>query len=481
MLQARCCVRLCVGAARATLFETMLLQRGLSAASLRPGRTPTFLARRSPGFVASAQVAERGPDFEAGRRPPAFEAVRADHWDDWRWQMAAAVRTPERLARVLPLSAAELAGCEASKKRLALAITPYFLGLLGKEGCPLRRQVVPQPEEALLGQDEALDPVAEEASSPAPGIVHRYPDRVLFLVTAFCTSYCRYCFRSRLVSDARGYGFQPELEAGLAYIVANPEIRDVLISGGDPLLLSDGKLDELLGRLRAIPHVEFVRLGTRAPVFLPQRVTPGLCEVLRKHGPIWLSLHVNHPAECTAELHEALSKLRLAGGCVLGNQSVLLRGVNDDAGTMKALQHRLLRMAVHPYYVHSCDVVQGAGHFRVDLRKALEIMESLRGHTTGYAVPHFVVDAPGGGGKVPLNGQYVVGYTEEHVVLRNFEGRLFKYPLYGAASGLSPPPSSPPLRPDAEAEATGRGVPPLSSLAMTAPGMPSGMALAEES
>ena len=390
--------------------------------------------------------------------------------------MAAAVRTPARLAQVLSLSPEERAGCEASKGRLALAITPYFLGLLGDEGCPLRGQVVPRPEEALSSQDEALDPVAEDASSPTPGIVHRYPDRVLLLVTAFCASYCRYCFRSRLVSDARGYGFRPELEAGLAYISAHPEVRDVLVSGGDPLLLADGKLDELLGRLRAISHVEFVRLGTRAPIFLPQRVTDGLCEALRRHGPVWVSLHVNHPAECTAELRDALSKLRLDGGCVLGNQSVLLRGVNDDVETMKALQHRLLRMGVHPYYVHSCDVVQGAGHFRVDLRKALEIMEALRGHTTGYAVPCFAVDAPGGGGKVPLTGQYVVGYDDRHVVLRNFEGRLFKYPLYGAA-GPSSVPASSPLRPDAEAEAAARGVPALSSLSRTAPGMPSGMAL----
>ena len=285
-------------------------------ASWRPGGSSTSAVRRSPGFVASAQIA-RPSDFEALRRPPAFEALHTEQWDDWRWQMASVVRAPERLARSLPLSAAELSGCEASKNHLALTFTSYFLGLLREEGCPFRRQVVPQPEEASVGKDEALDPVAEDASSPVPGIAHRYLDRVLFLVAAFCTSYCRYCFRSRLVSDARGYGFQPELEAGLAYIAARPEARDVLISGGDPLLLSDGKLDELLDRVRAIQHVEFVRLGTREPVFLPQRVTPGLCEVLRRHGLLWLSLHVNHPAECTAELYQAFPMLRLAGGCVL--------------------------------------------------------------------------------------------------------------------------------------------------------------------
>jgi len=270
--------------------------------------------------------------------------------------------------------------------------------------------------------------LGEDEHSPVPGLVHRYPDRVLFLVTDRCAAYCRYCTRSRLVSNAQDYNFHPEYEQGLRYIEAHPEVRDVLLSGGDPLLLSDKKLEHLLSRLRAIKHVEFIRIGSRIPVFLPQRITPALCEIFKTYGPIWMSIHVNHPREATAELRDACERLSFAG-VPLGNQSVLLAGVNDDAEVMKALVHRLLRMRVRPYYLYQMDLITGGAHFKVDVRKGLEIIRSLRGHTTGYAIPQYVIDAPGGGGKVPINPEYVESITDDLIVFRNYEGRRFQYPL----------------------------------------------------
>jgi len=258
--------------------------------------------------------------------------------------------------------------------------------------------------------------------------VHRYPDRVLFLVTDRCAAYCRYCTRSRLVSNAQDYNFHPEFEQGLRYIENHPEVRDVLISGGDPLLLSDKKLDHLFGRLRAIKHVEFIRIGSRIPVFLPQRITPELCDIFKKHGPIWMSIHTNHPKEATAELRSACERLSFAG-VPLGNQTVLLKGINDDVDIMKALMHRLLRMRVRPYYIYQMDLITGGAHFKVDVRKGIEIIRALRGHTTGYAVPQYVIDAPGGGGKVPINPDYVEKITDTEVVFRNYEGQQFRYPL----------------------------------------------------
>jgi lysine 2,3-aminomutase len=248
------------------------------------------------------------------------------------------------------------------------------------------------------------------------------------LVTNVCAAYCRYCTRSRLVSGAQGYDFHPNFENALRYIEEHGEIRDVLLSGGDPLLLSDQKLDYLLGRLRQIEHVEFIRIGSRVPVFLPQRVTPGLQEVLRRHGPVWMSLHVNHPRECTEELYGATEGLSMAG-VPLGNQSVLLRGVNDDARVMTSLVHRLLMMRVRPYYLYQCDLITGSRHLRAEVSKGIEIIRALRGHSTGYAVPQFVIDAPGGGGKIPINPEYVQSITDEEVVMRNFEGKEYRYPL----------------------------------------------------
>lgn len=357
------------------------------------------------------------------------DVAEAD-WGDWRWQLRHRITKLEELERYMELTPEEREGCLFARSKLSLAITPYFFNLIDREDpdCPVRRQVIPRAEEMVVSPEELLDPVGEEGSMGVDGLVHRYPDRCLFLVTNVCAAYCRYCTRSRLVSNAQGYDFHPNYENAIKYIEEHEEIRDVLLSGGDPLLLSDKKLDHLLGRLRAIPHVEFIRIGSRIPVFLPQRVTPELQEVFRKHGPVWMSIHVNHPKECTQELYEATEKLTMAG-VPLGNQSVLLKGVNDDVDTMRSLMHRLLMMRVRPYYLYQCDLITGSRHFRTDVRKGLEIIEGLRGHSTGYAVPQFVIDAPGGGGKIPVNPEYVQGITETEVVMRNYEGREYRYPL----------------------------------------------------
>jgi lysine 2,3-aminomutase len=270
------------------------------------------------------------------------------------------------------------------------------------------------------------DPCGEDSHSPVPGLVHRYPDRVLFLVTDRCAAYCRYCTRSRLVSNATGYDFHPEFDKQIAYIAEHPEVRDVLLSGGDPLLFSDEKLESLLSRLRAIPHVEFLRIGTRIPIFLPQRITPELCAMLKQFHPLFMSVHTNHPRELTTEVRDALGRLADAG-IPLGNQSVLLRHVNDDVTVMQALVQKLLMCRVKPYYIYQCDLITGSSHLRASVRKGLEIMEQLRGHTTGYGVPTYVIDAPGGGGKVPVSPEYVLSRNRDRTVLRNYEGKVFEY------------------------------------------------------
>jgi lysine 2,3-aminomutase len=355
--------------------------------------------------------------------------VPASDWNDWHWQLRNRITTLEQLEKLIELSPQERAGCLFAAHKLALAITPHFFNLIDPQDphCPVRRQVIPHIDESVVAPGESDDPVGEEGTMPVPGIVHRYPDRVLFLVTDRCASYCRYCTRSRLVSNAQAYDFHPELEQGLQYIAAHPEVRDVLISGGDPLLLSDGKLDALLGRLRAIPHVEFIRMGSRIPVFLPQRITPELADIFRKHGPVWMSIHTNHPKEITRELAEACERLSLAG-VPLGNQSVLLNGINDTPEVMKSLVHRLLMMRVRPYYLYACDLIEGSTHFRAPIQKGIDIVRALRGHTTGYAVPQLIIDSPGGGGKVPINPEYVQAIHDGIVELRNFEDRSYIYP-----------------------------------------------------
>ena len=351
-------------------------------------------------------------------------------WKSWIWQLQNRLTSIEDLEKYMTLTPAEKEGCYFANRKLAFAITPYFFNLIDRDdpNCPVRRQVIPRREEMDVAPEELLDPVGEEHSMKVEGLVHRYPDRVLFLVTDRCASYCRYCTRSRLVSNAQDYNFHPEFEQGLQYIEKHPEVRDVLLSGGDPLLLSDRKLDYLLSRLRDIPHVEFIRIGSRIPVFLPQRITPELGEILKKHGPIWISIHVNHPRECTLELKEACERL-VYSGVPLGNQSVLLKDVNDDLETMKSLVHRLLMMRVRPYYLYQCDLITGSAHLRSDVKTGIKLIQGLRGHTSGYAIPQFVIDAPNGGGKIPINPNYLKEITDDDVIMSNYEGDEYRYPL----------------------------------------------------
>lgn len=374
----------------------------------------------------------------------AWSAVEPKDWNRWRWQLQNRITTLEELEERMTLTPEEKAGCAFANRKLALAITPYFFNLIDPEdpNCPIRRQMIPRADEMYSAPEEMLDPVGEENTKPVDGLVHRYPDRVLFLVTDQCAAYCRYCTRSRLVSNAQDYNFHPEFEAGLQYIEEHPEVRDVLLSGGDPLLLNDRKIDYLLQRLRAIPHVEFIRFGSRIPVFMPQRITPELCSIFKKHGPIWMSIHANHPRECTHELREACERLTCEGGVVIGNQSVLLKGINDSVEVMRSLIHRLLMMRVRPYYIYQCDLITGSQHFRTEVKTGIEIIKGLRGHTTGYALPQYVIDAPGGGGKVPINPEYVQKITDDEVILKNYEGKTFRYPLHKgkpvASSGDAP-------------------------------------------
>ena len=373
-----------------------------------------------------------------------WESVANDDWNDWRWQLKNRVTTLEQLQQHIPnLTEAETEGARLADTKLAMAITPQFFNLIDTEDpeCPIRRQVIPAIDETFTSPWEMDDPCGEDSHSPVPGLVHRYPDRVLFLVTDRCAAYCRYCTRSRMVSNATGYGFRPDFEQQLDYIREHPEVRDVLLSGGDPLLLSDGKLHLLLTKLREIPHVEFIRIGSRIPIFLPQRITPELCAMLKEFHPLFVSVHANHPRELTTEVRAGLARLADAG-IPLGNQSVLLKGVNDDETVMKALLQKLLMCRVRPLYIYQCDLINGSAHLRTSVRRGLEIMETLRGHTTGYAVPQYVIDAPGGGGKVPVAPNYVLSHNADRVVIRNFEGKVFEYPEAPDGTPLHPRPTS---------------------------------------
>jgi lysine 2,3-aminomutase len=364
-------------------------------------------------------------------------------WNNWRWQLQHRITSAEQLQRLMPtLTPEEFAGATLANTKLALAITPYFFNLIDPtdENCPIRWQVIPRIEETNTAPWEMTDPCGEDSHSPVPGLVHRYPDRVLFLVTDRCAAYCRYCTRSRLVSNATGYDFHPQFDKQIEYIRSHPEIRDVLLSGGDPLLFSDERLEHILSQLRSIPHVEFLRIGTRIPIFLPQRITPELCAMLKKYHPLFISIHSNHPRELTTEVREALGRLADAG-IPLGNQSVLLRNVNDDVTVMKAQVQKLLMCRVKPYYLYQCDLISGSAHLRASVRKGLEIMENLRGHTTGYAVPQYVIDAPNGGGKVPVNPDYILSRDEDRIIIRNYEGKVFEYPEAADGTPLLAPPS----------------------------------------
>ena len=370
-------------------------------------------------------------DF-AANPPGIWGPITLEQWNDPAWQLRNRIQTLEQLEARLSLTLEERAGTILAGKKLALGITPHFFNLVDKEDpdCPIRRQVVPRIEESVTNPDEMTDPCGEDSHMPVPGLVHRYPDRVLLLVTDRCASYCRYCTRSRVVSGAGEQELSVDLEGAYGYLEKHPEVRDVLLSGGDPLLLSDSRLDSILSRLRKIPSIEFVRIGSRIPIFLPQRITPALVGILRKHHPLFLSIHTNHPKELTAEVKAGLELLADAG-IPLGNQSVLLRGVNDRAETLKELFHKLLLCRVRPYYLYQCDLINGSAHLRTTIREGQEIMEQLRGHTTGYAVPTYVVDGPGGGGKIPIGPSYIVGMADDRVILKNYRGDVYEYPEIG--------------------------------------------------
>lgn len=351
-----------------------------------------------------------------------------EQWQDAKWQLKNRVNTLADLEDRMELTSEERAGVILAGTKLAMSITPHFFSLIDKDdpGCPIRRQIIPRMEEAWTAPEEMADPCGEDSHMPVPGLVHRYPDRVLFLVTDRCASYCRYCTRSRVVSGAGDQKLDTQMEAAFEYLEETPSVRDVLLSGGDPLLLSDGRLEKILTRLRAIPHIQFVRIGSRFPIFCPQRITPELCDMLKKFQPLFISIHVNHPRELTTEVRDALGRLADAG-IVMGNQSVLLRGVNDDVETQKSLVHKLLLCRVRPYYLYQCDLIKGSSHLRTSVAEGIDVIEGLRGHTSGYAIPQFVIDGPGGGGKIPVNPNYVVKLDEKEVTLRNYEGKQFKY------------------------------------------------------
>jgi lysine 2,3-aminomutase len=373
----------------------------------------------------SSAVKERFITYAPGYWP---EANPVD-WADWRWQLKNRVTTLAALELHLELTSEERAGVLLAGTKLALAVTPHYFNLIERDNpdCPIRRQVIPRIEEGYDSPHDMVDPCGEDSSMPVPGLVHRYPDRVLFLVTDRCASYCRYCTRSRVVSGVGEQELVTEFEEAFRYLEKHTEVRDVLLSGGDALLLSDSKLEGILSRLRSIPHLEFLRIGTRVPIFLPQRITPELCAMLRKYHPLWMSVHVNHPRELTTEVREALGRLA-DSGIPLGNQSVLLNGVNDDPQIMRDLVHKLLLCRVRPYYLYQCDLIRGSSHLRTSVAKGIEIIESLRGFTSGYAIPQFVIDAPGGGGKVPINPNYVAYHDSEKIIIRNFEGKIYEYP-----------------------------------------------------
>jgi lysine 2,3-aminomutase len=310
-------------------------------------------------------------------------------------------------------------------KLFHIRVNPYYLSLIRYPGDPIWLQCIPDAVE-LEDRNAMEDPLNEEADSPVPSITHRYPDRVLFLVTSQCSMYCRFCTRKRKVSDSTKINSK-WIQDGVDYIAAHPEVRDVVLSGGDPLMVTDYVLERVLSSLRAIPHVEIIRLGTKMPCVLPQRITPKLCKMLKKYHPIYVNTHFNHPWECTPEAEKACTMLADAG-CPVGNQAVLMKGVNDDADVMLDLHRKLLKMRVRPYYIYQADLTKGTNHFRTPVRKGLEIMDKLRGHTSGLAIPYYVIDAPGGGGKIPLLPQYVLGRNGKDIILRNYKYEIFTYP-----------------------------------------------------
>ena len=376
---------------------------------------------------------ETGSSFQSSERTNRFRRSFypdvSDHdWNRWTWQLDHSLSSWEQLAEFIRLSPEELLSAE-KKKKLPIRITPYYASLIDPADPfqPIRRTMIPVYNELILSPEEMADPLGEENQSPVPQLVHRYPDRVLFLTTGVCAAYCRYCTRSHMVSKKdKVHARIAQWDTALDYIRMHPEIRDVLLSGGDPLTLSDLRLEYLLSRLRAIPHVEIIRIGTKIPVVLPQRITPSLVRMLKKYHPLFMSIHFTHPEEITPEVEFACNRLADAG-IPLGSQTVLMKGINDEVEIMKNLYHRLLKVRVRPYYLYQCDPIPGSAHFRTPVEKGLEIIRGLRGFTSGYAIPHLVIDAPGGGGKIPILPNYIAEKNEEGYVLRNYLGREYLY------------------------------------------------------
>jgi len=354
---------------------------------------------------------------------PLFRDVKAEDWNSWEWQLKNAIRDIPTLEKVIALSKDEKESLAKCLQKFRMAITPHYASLMDKEkkDCPVRLQAVPTFNELKEDPCTLDDPLHEDVDSPVPGLTHRYPDRVLFLVTHICSMYCRHCTRRRLVGDTDASMADKQIDQAIKYIERTPQVRDVVVSGGDPLVLNDDQLESIIKRLRAIDHVEIIRIGSRTPVVMPQRITDKLVNMLKKYQPIYFLTHFNHPKEVTLESKAACEKLADAG-LSLGNQSVLLKGVNDCPCIMKKLTHELLMMRVRPYYIYQCDLAKGISHFRTPVSKGIELIENLRGHTSGLAVPTFVVDAPGGAGKIPVMPDYLISQSDDCVVLRNYEG-----------------------------------------------------------
>ncbi len=366
--------------------------------------------------------------FKSAPRPEIWKDVPDKDWNNWIWQQQKRIKSMDQLEKVIHVTQEERDAFAQSHEMFNMGITPYYASLIDKDdpNCPIRLQSVPKAGELNILPTDLEDPLGEERDMPVPGITHRYPDRVLFYTTHNCPVYCRHCTRKRKVSDPSSSAANKQLEESLAYIESHKEIRDVVISGGDPLSNSDDRLEYIISRIRAMEHIEVFRVGTRNIVTLPHRVTQSFVDMLKKYHPVFVHTHFNHPKECTLEAFDACARLADAG-CVLHNQMVLLKGVNDSPKIVKELNHKLLMMRVRPYYIYQCDLAQGISHFRTPVEVGLNIIENLRGWTSGMAVPHFVIDGPGGGGKIPLLPNYVVKHEGKKWILRNFKNQKFEY------------------------------------------------------
>ena len=402
------------------------LATATAAPDANVGTVPALDDARGRGDDADMVISDAARAIRAKCWPDATDA----QWNDWKWQLRNRIKDLPGLERAFTLTDEERDAVMQLGDRLPVGITPHCAATIDQAnpGDGIRKTMIPLLDELVLERAEQADPLNEDGDMPVPGLVHRYPDRVLFLVTSFCSTYCRYCTRSRLVGKTGEYHFNyQQFERAIEYIAAHPEIRDVLISGGDPLTMADDRLEWLLQRLRAIEHLEFIRIGSKVPVVLPQRITPKLTAMLKKYHPLWMSVHFMHPNEVTPEVAQACGRLADAG-IPLGGQTVLTKGVNDDPAVMKKLMHNQLKIRVRPYYIYQCDPIPGSRHFRTPVEAGLRIIENLRGHTTGYAVPTFVIDGPGGGGKIPLMPEYMIGRDGDDILLRNFEGEVYRYP-----------------------------------------------------